>query len=230
MPRLEGLFQRIAVQINYGFTARTESEETVNQLRVRNYFIDSDRVDDDIFTNSIHDDDVSGDPYEEDTAVTAAEISEYLESAVDLLNDSMPKWFARTPKYWPRRRVVAAFLEANALIPITERGSFAYLVKLFLLVLFLCLLQFGAQTVPASVLRFQCFKNIDWTALEGNSIEAKIANKTFHKEILAEQIAAKVNAAKPLTQEEIKEALQSTTTIAEARLGLLRDLALESGK
>ena len=141
-PRLEALYRRIALLMQIGFSVKSDEEAKVADQRAANYYVDVDRVEEDIYANELKTADgeretetstankskSNSDPF--DDALCDAG-SAYLDVAGDLLAASLPRWFQTVPGYWPKKQTVAIFLEANARIPVCERGAFMYLVSYF---------------------------------------------------------------------------------------------------
>ena len=111
---LEAKYRKFCLLVNNGFHTKSADEQTVDDLRRDSYYSKSKLSEND-----------QGDPFEQ--ILTTKEGGEDLENAVKILQKSIPSW--PKPDFMPSERVLKLFIEANIMIPITERSNFMYLVN-----------------------------------------------------------------------------------------------------
>lgn len=112
---LEAKYRKFCLLVNNGFHRKNDVEQTVDDLRRDSYYSNSSKISDND----------QGDPFEK--ILSTKEGGEDLDNAVKILQRSIPSW--PKPDFVPSERVLKLFIEANIMIPITERSNFMYLVN-----------------------------------------------------------------------------------------------------
>lgn len=143
VPRLEAKFRKLGILAEAGFTPLDDDQVLIQRLRKDAYFVDAKtaektmnnledevemRLFENLLLNNCEDDD--GDVLEQMLNSTLG--NERYERSMELVAESLPNWLNSNnaaSSMVPRRRVIGLFLEANTLVPITERSQFMYLVK-----------------------------------------------------------------------------------------------------
>jgi hypothetical protein len=86
----------------------------------------------------------------------------------------------------------------------------------------------GSSIIPKEVVAFQAWNSVNWNTIEGNSDLSKLARKELDAAIRAE-----IKTLKPVTNDQIEEALLKVQQEDDQIIGLMnkaKSLVIEKGK